>query len=99
MVYPLLKMLHPLSTMVKGKEVVGLEKERPGYFQSKGGAYPLKQIRYVLVYVPVEPQVPFSVLGGFLREILASSAALESDNPAAAIEPLPAALGLAHWKV
>lgn len=35
---PLLQMLRPLSTMVKGKEVVGPANELLRYFQSKGGS-------------------------------------------------------------
>ena len=72
--------LPPLSTVVKGKQVMGMGKERSGYFQSKGDLYPLKQVRKFLFYAPVKPMVPFSVTGGFLGRISAALPALQRTN-------------------
>lgn len=39
------EVLHPLSTVVKGKEAVRAAEESSGYFWIKVGLHPLKQIR------------------------------------------------------
>lgn len=79
-------MVCPPSTAVKGKEVVGRGRERPGDFHGEGASYPLKRVRQVL-YAPAEPRAPFSAHGRFLREISAPSAALETDDFAEVTEP------------
>lgn len=78
--YSLLWGLPPLSTVVKGKQVMGMGKERSGYFQSKGDLYSLKQVRKFFFYTPVKPMVAFSVTGGFPGKISAPLPALERTN-------------------
>ena len=80
-------MLCLLSTVVQGKEAVGVGKERPGCLHCKGSLHPLKQVRKFLFYAPMKQLVPFPVRGGFPGEILAPSAALETDDPAEARTP------------
>lgn len=85
----LLQMLHhPPTTVVKGNGMVGLGKERLGVVTGE-------EVGELLSYVPGVTTGSLLVQEGFPGEVSAPPSAPETYNPVEAIQPLPAALGLA----